>query len=182
MGQARFAGEKDEAVAGPAREGVSTAPATPVRTPPAPRKALSAGADPFLTAPYRDLRIVQAADVQRMVALAAPSRTFAAHQAALTRLGLSVEYRVEPLDPALGGGWTEPDMPRFIMRLDPATVAAGFHIFDVFLHEHGHIDTDRRRIDGLKPGEKRYFQFHVAVQKELGLRPSADSHLPEAKR
>ncbi len=178
-GSPPFAAEKQDAVSGPARAATSTAPFAnkpAVRVAPAPTQQAE-GLDPRVTPPYSKLEVRSRYECDEMEKLASASKTFSDHIANLEKHHRTVDYLVQPLDPAAGGGSTEPAPNGYRMTIDPETLYPGFHVFEVFLHEHGHIaGMLRKELTGAREG-KYYMTFSNKVQAELGLRLSPDTHL-----
>lgn len=176
-----FAAEKQDAVSGPARAAASTAPLTNQPAVPATRPPAK-GLDPRITPPYSKLQVRSRYECEEMEKLASASKTFSDHLAKLAQHHRTVDYLVQPLDPAAGGGSTDPAPNGYRMTIDPETLYPGFHVFEVFLHEHGHVaGMLRRELTGAREGTY-YMTFSNKVQAELGLRVSPDTHLlPQTK-
>lgn len=178
MADPRFQGEKQGAVSPEAR-GTGTGKFNNAK-PAAP----PAGADPFKAPPYNELQLRNGADCRHLEDIVAErSPTFRKHLAKLKKRGATVRYDVDRLPVEAGGGRTypSPDRLQYLILIDPATLAPGYHLVDVFLHEHGHVaEYDRVKFERAKEG-KYYLEFMHAVQRELGLRETPDSHKDETK-
>lgn len=180
-GPAPFQSEKEQHVGAPARDARSTAPLRvplPARAP-IPTSIDQPGArSPFTLVPYATLRVRSRYECEEMAELAANSATFARHQAKLAENRVEVDYNIAKLPADAGGGRT--DLPAngktYQITIDPETIRPNWHVFEVFLHEHGHV-AERVRIvfEGAREG-KYYLEFMNRVQLELGLRRSPDSH------
>jgi len=174
-----FAKEKREAVTAPADAGVSTSPhqnaAPPRQTASPPSRPRTA--DPAVTSPYKELKVRSRYECHDMEELARKSATFQREEKVLRKAGVSIDYQVGRLPRQAGGGRTIPlTSGNFEVKLDPETVKPGHHIFDVFLHEYGHVvEMHRMRVRKV-PEKKYYLEFMNQVQRELGLRLTPDTH------
>jgi len=119
-------------------------------------------------------------DLDRLEIILRASRTFSKTRARLRRKGVVIAREIEFLPMATGGGRTAGSKSGKSYRITiwPPAIWAGFSILDVYLHEYGHVQEDFFSWD--------YQQFLNAVQKELGVRATSDTHniepekLPEA--
>lgn len=116
----------------------------------------------------RNADVRNRAGLTRLDAIACRSRTFREAQAKLAEKRVNVTVALDSLPPKKGGGTTQGTSPSYRILLDPKTVADGSSILDVFLHEWGHVLED----EGLVERQA----FVNAVQAELGIRQTPDSH------
>ena len=107
-------------------------------------------------------------DLKRLHAIARLSRTFRRAEAHLKKKGVRVVRRVEEVNAESGGGRTFGGGTGYRIIIWPPAVFAGFHVLDVYVHEYGHVVEDHL--------DFTYMQFLNAVQTELGVRQTRDTH------
>lgn len=126
--------------------------------------------DPAVRFGIENRDIEFAVDLGDVLGLLDTSEQFLKMKSALKTKRVSVELEVKHLPPETGGGTTDPPArtQSYLLTFWPPVIPKGYHIIDVVIHEHGHVFEFH--------GGPDYQSFVNAVQKDIGIRQTPDSH------